>query len=152
MIAIRRESADALDELSVLARQSFPPAYGEGWNRQQLAGMIALPSVLVYGARTEGLLAGFAITRQVCDESELLLIAVDPQRRRSGIGAQLMQYLTCEARTASISKLFLEMREGNDARHLYGQFGFTEVGRRLAYYNGIDGQRYDALTLACSLK
>jgi ribosomal-protein-alanine N-acetyltransferase len=40
------------------------------------------------------------------------------------------------------------MRDGNHAFELYREAGFSEIGRRRAYYRGSDGRMRDALTLA----
>ncbi len=151
MITVARGSSEELEDIVALIDQSFPKRYGEAWNSRQLASMISLPSVSIYMARKHNDLAGFAITRSVSDECELLLIAVDPAHRRNGIGAQLIDRLTADARSADRSKLFLEMRDGNSAEQLYAGFGFERVGRRANYYRGSDGICFDAITLAKDL-
>lgn len=151
MIAIENGDGAALDEMVALTLDSFPERYGEGWNAYQMRSMLSLPNVSAYLARQEKRLVGFAITRTIMDECELLLIAVSPGHRRQGIGADLVQNLIEQARSVSVSKLFLEMRDGNNAEQLYRRFGFERVGRRLSYYNGAEGIRYDAITLAAAL-
>jgi len=47
---------------------------------------------------------------------------------------------------------FLEMRADNDAIHLYRASGFTECGRRPAYYRGRDGVMRDAITMRRPVK
>ena len=80
-------------------------------------------------------------------ESELLLLAVDPVRRGSGVGAALMDDWQAWAKAAGAEDFFLEMRADNDAIHLYRSVGFSECGRRPAYYRGGDGVIRDAITM-----
>ena len=51
------------------------------------------------------------------------------------------------ARGEGAEDYFLEMRADNDAVHLYERAGFTECGRRPAYYRGNDGKLRDAITM-----
>jgi ribosomal-protein-alanine N-acetyltransferase len=62
----------------------------------------------------------------------------------------LLARFTAIAKRRGAEQLHLEVREGNRAVRLYKRVGFAEVGRRKNYYNGRDGQLYDALTLARS--
>ena len=77
-------------------------------------------------------IAGFAVSRITGqDERELLNLAVAPEYRRRGAGAELVRSLT----TGTAISVFLEVREGNQtARVFYKTLGFQEVGIRPAYY------------------
>ena len=55
------------------------------------------------------------------------------------------------ARNDGVSRVHLEVREGNSAVSLYRDAGFSPVGRRRNYYHAPDGQRFDAVTLAYHL-
>ena len=77
----------------------------------------------------------------------LLLLAVDPDWRGRGIGRLLMQDWQTWAAAQGADEYFLEMRADNDAVHLYLRSGFSEVGRRAAYYRGNDGKMRDAITM-----
>lgn len=89
---------------------------------------------------------GFALTRQVLDEEEILLIAVSPAHRGKGVGKQLLREVIARARARSAARVFLEMRDGNPAEHLYRTFGFTKIGHRKGYYRGAVGGPLDAIT------
>lgn len=94
----------------------------------------------------------FAMGRVVAGEAELLTLAVAPDQRRQGIAASLMQAFLTECRTRAADSVFLEVAEPNlAARALYTAHGFTESGRRRAYYHTPDGQAQDALVLVRSL-
>jgi len=95
--------------------------------------------------------AGFILTRHVLDEEELLLIAVAPGARRRGVGAALIDHMYRVARTRGIVRIYLEMRRGNPAIHLYRKFGFEPIGERKHYYRMANGERVDAITFGRSI-
>jgi [ribosomal protein S18]-alanine N-acetyltransferase len=140
-----------LDEVMVTMNAAFDPAFGEAWTRSQCSGILGLIGVWLVLARVDGEPAGFALTRAIAEEAELLLLAVPPSQRRLGVGTALLDAVAGEARTRGADRLHLEMRDGNPAGHLYSQANFTEIGRRKSYYRGRGGQSFDAITLACQL-
>ncbi|MGH9662458.1 MAG: GNAT family N-acetyltransferase [Bryobacteraceae bacterium] len=80
----------------------------------------------------DGIVAGFIVTREVGpDEFEILNLAIDPERRRRGLGRRMLADAT-----ARPGVHFLEVRESNaGARAFYQAAGFAVAGRRPAYYN-----------------
>lgn len=144
-------TATDLDEVMATMHLAFDPAFGEAWTRGQCAGIMGLGGVWLRLARRDGQAAGFALSRGVLDEAELLLLAVQPAHRRFGIGRTLLESVATEARSRGATRLHLEMRDGNPAALLYERAGFHEVGRRKRYYRGRDGSSFDAITLACRL-
>lgn len=86
-------------------------------------------------AAADDFVAGFVVTRTVADEMEILNLAVAPQRRRQGIATALLQHTLAAAAQIGALRAFLEVRESNAAaRAFYARHGFTESGRRRAYY------------------
>jgi ribosomal-protein-alanine N-acetyltransferase len=69
-------------------------------------------------------------------DGHVISLAVDPSRRRSGIGRSLMQ--ACEAR-CNTNKLLVEVRERNlGARRFYERLGFQTKARIGLYYGAED--------------
>lgn len=131
---------------------AFGDAFGEAWTRSQLAGILPVAGVSLVLARSPGSgCAGFSLARRVVDESELLLLAVIPERRGEGIGRMLLDHFLAEARENGIKRVHLEVRDGNAAIAIYRAFEFEPVGRRRNYYQGADRRRYDAITFARDL-
>ena len=95
--------------------------------------------------------AGFVLSRHAAGEEELLLIAVLPEYRMRGLGQVLIDRLFEAAATRGATRIFLEMRKGNPAVHLYRKVGFVPVGERPNYYRMSDGTRIDAITFARAL-
>jgi ribosomal-protein-alanine N-acetyltransferase len=101
--------------------------------------------------RSRETVVGFSLFRTVSDESELLLIGVLPNDQHRGIGRLLLQDFMDRARDDQVRRVHLEVRDGNPAISMYKAAGFSPVGRRRNYYHATDGNRYDAITLACEL-
>lgn len=146
-----------LDAVMAVMEAAFDPCHGEAWTRAQLAGALTLRSTGLHLAgpdgavpRAGGPVVGFALTRAVLDEEELLLLAVHPAMRGLGIGRALLDRFVAAARTRGATRLFLEMRDGNPARALYRRAGFVEVGRRRDYYRRGRAGPVDAITFALS--
>jgi [ribosomal protein S18]-alanine N-acetyltransferase len=137
-----------LDAVMDIMEDSFDPSFGEGWTAPQCSGLLPMPGVWLTIARNGKTTSGFALSRIVLDEAELLLLAVKKQWQGRGIGQLLLDSFIAEATRRGARRLHLEVRQGNHAVNLYKRAGFSEIGRRKAYYSGRDGQTYDALTLA----
>ena len=147
--AIRLATARVGDLAAVMRVMdaAFEPAYGEAWTGAQLLTLFALPSARVCLAWDGDHACGFSAARIAGPESELLLLAVDPQFRGRGIGRLLIYDWRAWAGEQGAEDYFLEMRADNGAIHLYERTGFTECGRRPAYYRGHDGKLRDAITM-----
>lgn len=150
---------DDLDRIMAVMQAAFDPAFGEAWSRRQVEDALALPGThyLLAGADGEAPAAGapavgFALSRAVLDEEELLLLAVTPGCRGRGLGSRLLQRFADAASGRGVRRLFLEMREGNGAESLYRRHGFASIGRRRHYYRRGSGAPRDAITFACSLE
>jgi ribosomal-protein-alanine N-acetyltransferase len=150
-LELREADATNLDEMMVVMDEAFDPAFGEAWNSAQCLGILGLPGVWLTIARRGPEPIGFALSRIVFDEAELLLLGVRPAFRHQGVGQALLDHMMETAGTLGASRVHLEVREGNDALRLYEAASFSQIGRRRGYYRGRDGQLFDALTLASSL-
>ncbi len=155
--AIRITSYDRPDRLAealamAVMSTAFDPRYGEAWTAQQLAGLMSLPGVRLALARIEGACLGFALSRQVLDEAELLLIATDPKWQKRGVGKALLTDFVNHARKSRMATLHLEVRDNNPAIEFYLQNGFEQVHRRPSYYKGQDGILYDALSFMLTME
>ena len=146
-------SSRDIDSVMRVMDAAFGDRFGEAWTRSQLAGILPMAGVSLILAREpdSAEAIGFSLFRTVADESELLLIAVSPGRHRHGIGRMLLDDFLDRARNDGISRVHLEVRDGNSAVSLYRDAGFSPVGRRRNYYHAADGRRFDAVTLAYEL-
>ncbi|MEP2641894.1 GNAT family N-acetyltransferase [Roseobacter sp.] len=114
------------------------------WSEREIADLLTSPHVAVL-CRTQG----FAMTRTVLDESELLTLAVHPDQHRTGVADGLM---TDWVRTTPATRAFLEVAADNTAAlALYRKHGFAENGRRRAYYRRDGVASVDAVLMQMTL-
>lgn len=146
---------DDIDRIMAVMELAFDPLWGEAWNRRQIEGSLVLPTTHYRLLDSTGAVpsegaeaAAFAMVKAAPGEEELLLIGVAPTSRRRGIGTQMIEILSEDARQRGAERLFLEMRENNPAQKLYLACGFEAIGRRNEYYKTADGKRIDAITFA----
>ncbi|MES2137873.1 MAG: ribosomal protein S18-alanine N-acetyltransferase [Pseudomonadota bacterium] len=151
-LRIDRGTSDDLDEVMTVMDRAFGDRFGEAWTRSQLAGILPMAGVAMMLARSDnGEPVGFSLFRTVADESELLLIAVRPTLHRRGVGRMLLDDFMQRVRNEGVTRVHLEVRDGNPAIAMYRSAGFSPVGRRRNYYHAPDGKRFDAITLAYQL-
>lgn len=153
---------DPVDAIVKVMEDAFDPVWGEAWNRRQVSDALSMGNchyLLVdsagerwaEGSGAGGDAAGFLLSRRAADEEELLLIAVRPECRRRGLASILIERFLAEARESGVSRVFLEMREGNEAGKLYVRHGFQPVGRRPNYYNRGKITGIDAITFVLEI-
>ena len=152
-VRIDAGSSDDLGAVMAIMEAAFGDRYGEAWTRSQCAGILPMSGVSLIIARdlATGTAVGFSLSRSVVDEAELLLLAVDPEHGRRGIGRGLLDQFLDRARADGIDRVHLEVRDGNPAIAMYRGAGFAPIGRRHNYYRSSDGRQFDALTFARDL-
>lgn len=146
MVELRSGTVADLALVDRLMGESFDPRFGEAWTRNQCLGILAMPGVWLTIASIGGEPAGFALSRRILDEAELLLLATRPAARRRGVAAALLRSVLSAARDQAATTLHLEVRDGNDAIKLYRSAGFKKVGERRDYYRGPNGETFHAFT------
>jgi ribosomal-protein-alanine N-acetyltransferase len=107
-----------------------------------------MPGVWLTLAKVDATVAGFALSRAIMDEAELLLIAVDPAHRGGGIGGALLRSTIAACEDRGVKRLHLEVRANNPAVALYARHGFARAGVRRNYYRSRTGEAFDAHTYA----
>src|SRR5688572_9868727 len=115
--------ADPVEAIMAVMERAFDPAFGEAWNRRQLADALILGTcryMLIapdgaIGEHVAGPAAGFYLARSVVGEEELLLFAIAPRYRGRGLGSALLEHFLLTARRQGAERVFLEMRRGNTA-------------------------------------
>ncbi len=122
-------------------------AFAAPWSAGEFTDLLSQPGVVAIAEPD-----GFVLIRIVLDEAEILTLAVLPKARRLGLGRRLVEETAVAATQAGAARLFLEVAEDNaPARALYDRAGFSQIGRRKAYYAQGDGSRTDALVMSRNL-
>jgi ribosomal-protein-alanine N-acetyltransferase len=147
-MVIRPLTIDDLEAVVALEAANAPAPWSEGVFRNELAA-----ENRIYLAADEDGVVGFAGAMLVADEAHVTNLLVDPDRRRQGLGFELMKSLIEAAVEAGARHLTLEVRSRNEAaRGLYARLGLAPVGIRKGYYgdddalilwaHDVDGERY----------
>ncbi len=134
-VRIRRLTYGDLPSVLAVERRSFPTP----WSLAMFVLELSKPSGICLAATTDGGLVGYLICSRYADVWHLMNVAVEPDRRRSGIATMLMRSLFDEA--GPDARYTLEVRTSNEeAITMYRRFGFRPAGRRRRYYhdNGED--------------
>ena len=114
------------------------------WNAAEFEALMASRFVTVFTQPD-----GFALTRLIVDEAELLTLAVIPAVQGQGTGRRLLTAWLDELVTAHARTAFLEVAADNlGAIHLYTSLGFQINATRQGYYLRKDTAAMDALVLS----
>lgn len=134
--------------IAVMSRDWIESGLGWSWTAPRVVGRIrgahANVIVCVEGNR----IAGFAIMSYSGNEAHLELLGVRPDRRLTGVGKCLVNWLETTALVFGAGVVYLETRSANRAaRRFYERLGYRVVQRIPAYYKG----RETALRMARDL-
>lgn len=132
---IRRLAYPDLPDVIGIERQCFPTP----WSLAMFVLELSKPAGVCLALEEDGILAGYLVCSRFEDVWHLMNVSVDPQRRRRGHAAALIDELL--ERLGDEARLTLEVRPSNSAAiALYERYGFLSAGRRKSYYhdNGED--------------
>ena len=117
----------------------------DAWSERSVAGELTNALALWLVAVEDGRVAGYVGSQTVCNETDMMNVAVTADFRRRGIGEQLVTALVEELKAIESHCLTLEVRASNTpAQAMYEKLGFVEIGRRPRYYQN---PKEDALIL-----
>jgi [ribosomal protein S18]-alanine N-acetyltransferase len=133
-VDVRIRTLTALDLPRVLEIEK--QYFSTPWRESTFRGLLRRKDTDLLAATRSDLLIGYAIAWTVIDQAELGNIAVAREARGLGAGGLLLRAMLDRLRHRRATECFLEVRESNKiAREMYLSYGFTEVGRRRAYYS-----------------
>lgn len=128
-------------------------AFDKPWAPTEFETLLSGPGVfaILGGSGEPEAPRGFILCRAIAGEAEILTVAVDPDARRRGWGAALVEMAAGIASEAGALDLFLEVAADNVAAiGLYEAAGFMRVGLRKGYYPHPDGAK-DAVVMRRAL-
>ena len=128
---IMNMTADHVAQVAELERICF----ADPWSERSVGSELTNPLSLWLVAMVDGMVAGYVGSQTVCDETDMMNIAVAPEYRRQGIAERLVEALVVQLAERGSHCLTLEVRVSNEpARNLYEKLGFVSVGLRRNYY------------------
>jgi [ribosomal protein S18]-alanine N-acetyltransferase len=151
MIVVHEGEAHDVAAIMPIMNEAFDPDFGERWTASQCVAMLSLPDSSLLLTTYNGNYAGFALSRWVMDEEELLMIGVAKNLQKNGIGSHMIHHIIHRARVNDRQKIFLEVRDNNSARNFYYRLGFVDIGRRKNYYAVSNGNLLDAVTMSLKI-
>jgi ribosomal-protein-alanine N-acetyltransferase len=139
----RMTAQDLEDVLPLEASSSLTP-----WSRAMFLAEMSNPRSHCFVLRrrdgSDPRVIGFICFRDLCGESELLELCVQPQFRRRGFGRKLMEFYLRACKESKVQRSYLEVSVANEpALHLYGSLSYRPAGRRPEFYPG----KVDALIM-----
>lgn len=118
------------DEIANLHKLCFP---NKPWSASDFADLKKSGCEIIVSQN------GFAVWRNIADESEIITIGVAPDARRNGIASAMLAIIEKNVKNQGVKKIFLEVASTNIAgQKLYENNGYKTVGTRPKYYDGID--------------
>lgn len=124
-------AAQHVAQIAALERACF----SDPWPQSAIAPELANELSLWLVAIEDETVIGYAGSQTVLGESDMMNLAVAPEKRRQGVARALVRALCRALAEKGSTVLTLEVRASNEgAIALYAAEGFTPVGRRKNYY------------------
>ena len=137
MIVFRKLQHSDLDVVDVINQASFSAPWGKGTMIMELNN----PVTCYLAMELDGVVIAYAGAWVILDEAHVTNVAVAPEFRRRGYGAQLVAALKKYCYERGARRMTLEVRRSNVAAlRVYEAQGFYQDGVRKGYYsdNGED--------------
>ena len=109
--------------------------FSDPWSEKSVASELENPLSLWLVAVEGEVVIGYVGSQTVLGETDMMNVAVAPDRRRQGIAEALVEGLVARLKEMRSRCLTLEVRASNiPARTLYEKLGFQQIGLRKNYY------------------
>lgn len=130
-MTVREMTLEDLEQIMKIEEENFSVP----WTENGFFSFLIRQDTLFLAAEENGEIAGYCGLVMVPDEGDITNVSVDRDKRRRGIGTLLLRELIRRAGEAGVEKLYLEVRESNQAAiALYESLGFKRDGIRRDYY------------------
>lgn len=113
--------------------------FADGWNERMIRSSFETGGFYAIGVIKDGKPVAAVTYFIAADTADIEHVVVEPSHRRKGYAKALMAECKRRLKDASVTRIFLEVRENNaPARALYAACGFSVIGVRKKYYS--DGE------------
>ncbi len=134
-VANREETFGPAVESDVPSLVSIDSSSVRPWTGEAFVAELKSHPPTLFVLRSAGQVVAYVVARMQTPELDIVNLAVARDYRRRGLGRFLLRSLLDHVASLGVTRLFLEVREGNqEARGLYGGFGFMETQRRRGFY------------------
>jgi len=152
-LAVKSGNSAALAILAQIHRRAFEPQGERAWSTSSFDQMLASPGCEAFLYHRQKVPVAFVLVRSVCDEAELVSLAVDPEFQSLGFARAMLVGLIDHLTNKGIAQFHLEVRQDNKkAIKLYRSCGFVKIGERRAYYQISAGKKVDAHLFCLQLR
>ena len=119
------------DEIAAIEEMTFAMP----WSRKDFWAEAVNENAIYIVGLIENKVVAYAGAWISFEEAQVTNVAVHPDYRGQGIGAELFAKLIDEVKKINVTAITLEVRPSNEsAIKLYEKFGLKSVGRRKGYY------------------
>ena len=128
---IRKASLDDLNQIYLIEKDVFS---NEHWTLKMVESELKnLLGTTTWIIEESTVVLGYCMMRIVCNEANIINMAIKSSRQREGLGSLLLGYVLNQLPINSSA--FLEVKEGNlSAINLYKRLGFNVIYLRKNYY------------------
>ena len=128
---IRKASLDDLNQIYLIEKDVFS---NEHWTLEMVVSELKhFPGTTTWIIEESTVILGYCMLRIVCNEANIINMAIKSSRQREGLGSLLLGYVLNQLPINSSA--FLEVKEGNlSAINLYKRLGFNVINLRKNYY------------------
>lgn len=142
MMEIVKMDASHVPSVAEIEKECFGV---DAWSERSVGSELNNPLSLWLVGVEDGRVAGYVGSQTVCNETDMMNVAVTEEFRRRGIAEQLVLTLVEQLKAIDSHSLTLEVRASNTpAIGLYNKLGFLQTGLRKNYYRN---PKEDALIL-----
>ena len=124
---IRKASLDDLNQIYLIEKDAFS---NEHWTLEMLKSELKnFLGTTTWIIEESTVILGYCMMRIVCNEANIINMAIKSSRQREGLGSLLLGYVLNQLPINSSA--FLEVKEGNlSAINLYKRLGFNVISLR----------------------
>ena len=130
-INISQVGIEFSDLLSQMHDISFDGLPEQSWSKDDFRKMLEITGTNAYVVDLHEQPIGFILVREAVDEAEIITFCMLPKWCNNGYATLLLEWLIRKLQQRCFNRLFLEVRENNEAAiRVYKKCSFKVVGRR----------------------
>ena len=149
---IQRLSLSDASEAAELHARAFPAH--EAWSEAAICEELNLPTVTAWGIRggERRKIVAMILVQRAASDAEILTLASDPDHRRKGLAAALIEHSRQHLSSLGVERLLLDVAADNlGALALYQSREFAVDGRRKRYFARPGGIPADCILMSLSI-